>query len=69
MNDDTTDRRFHRLDRQPWWEIPGHRWCASKDWALVLRDETGEYSFLGRQGDPEGSVPMHPWWTRPPLLT
>ncbi|MGW3091189.1 hypothetical protein [Streptomyces sp. NPDC001108] len=55
MNDDTTDRLFHRLDRPPWREILGHRWSASKDWALVLRDETGEYSFLGRRGDPEGS--------------
>lgn len=55
MNADTTDRLFHRLDRPPWREILGHRWSASKDWAQVLRDEAGEYSFLGRRGNPEGS--------------
>ncbi|MFK4138716.1 hypothetical protein ACI2LZ_09340 [Streptomyces filamentosus] len=55
MSEEIPEDLFHRLERPPWREILGHRWSASKEWSLVLRDEEGEYFLLGRRGDPDGT--------------
>ncbi|MDT0449914.1 hypothetical protein [Streptomyces hesseae] len=70
MSDDSAERLYYRTARSPRWEIVGHRWSASRDWALVLRDATGEYFVLGRRGDPDdagGYVPMPDEAAAPPL--
>lgn len=55
MSDEVTDRLYFRTARTPWREILSHRWSAARDWALVLRDEAGDYFLLGRRGDPDGT--------------
>jgi hypothetical protein len=53
MNDESTERLYHRTTRPPWREILSHRWSSARDWSLVLKDASGEWYLLGRRGDPE----------------
>ncbi|MCX5386265.1 hypothetical protein [Streptomyces sp. NBC_00083] len=60
MSDESTERIYARTVRSPWREIVSHRWSATNDWALVLRDPAGEYYLLGHRGDPEDTRPHLP---------
>ncbi|MEU3312586.1 hypothetical protein ABZ743_07980 [Streptomyces sp. NPDC006662] len=61
MSDDPSERLYSRAARAPWREILRHRWSATRDHSLVLRDDSGKYFVLGRRGDPEdtgGYIPL-----------
>ncbi|MFI1800197.1 hypothetical protein ACH427_22995 [Streptomyces sp. NPDC020379] len=61
MSDDLDERLFVRATRAPWREILSHRWSATRERALVLKDTEGRYFVLGRRGDqgePGADVPI-----------
>ncbi|AWL39328.1 MULTISPECIES: hypothetical protein [unclassified Streptomyces] len=53
MNDESTERLYVRVAGPPWKAILRQRWSTARDWSLVLRDDAGDYRFLGHGGDPD----------------
>ncbi|MET8687213.1 hypothetical protein ABZV77_23655 [Streptomyces sp. NPDC004732] len=53
MSDDLSERILVRATKAPWRAILSHRWSATRQRAMVLKDGEGRYFLLGRGGDPE----------------
>ncbi|MFS0695705.1 hypothetical protein [Streptomyces nitrosporeus] len=60
MNEESTERLYARIAGPPWKAILRQRWSATRDWALVLKDEAGDYRFLGHGGDPDDAGAYEP---------